>query len=126
MSNELDPQIEQWYAYLNKGQSFYVTTVDEADKTIEVQHFDGDIEEFTFAEWRALDIELSDAPESWAGALDIGERDDLGTEITDTTQHDWNEPLEEFRTVSSEQRGFVPEESALDVDADETGQETAV
>ena len=47
MPNELDPIPEQWYTHLGKGQRFYVTAIDEPNTTVEVQHFDGDIEEFS-------------------------------------------------------------------------------
>lgn len=97
MPNELDPIVGQWYAHLDKGQRFYVTDVNVDDDSIEVQHFDGDLEEFSFDEWQELDIQWSEAPESWTGALDIAEKDDLGTEITDTQDDDWSEPGEEFR-----------------------------
>jgi len=117
MPNELDAIIEQWYAHVDKGQRFYVTAIDELDHTIEAQHFDGDIEEFTFDEWRALEIELAEAPENWSGALDIGERDDLGTEITDTTQRDWNAPQGEFGADSGERRELPRDEPGIDADA---------
>ena len=97
MPNELDPRIDQWYSYIDKGQSFYVVAIDEEDHAVEIQHFDGDLEEISFAEWRNLNIELSDEPENWRGALDIAEKDDLGTEITDTTGADWAEPGKEYR-----------------------------
>ena len=101
MANELAPLVNQWYAHRDKGQRFYVTAVND-DGTIEVQHFDSDIEEFNLEEWRALDIELGEAPENWTGALDVAERDDLGTEITDTNRDDWTNPLQEFRTEGQE------------------------
>ena len=97
MRNELDPQIGQWYAHLDKGQRFYVVAIDDEENTIEVQHFDGDIEEFSRAEWRGLKIELSVEPENWDGAFDITEQDDLGTGVTDTGPDDWAEPGEDFR-----------------------------
>lgn len=102
MPNELDPIPDQWYAHLDKGQRFYVTAIDEDNDTVEIQHFDGDIEEYSLEEWRDLDIELSEEPENWAGALDIAEQDDLGTEITDTTPEDWDSPQEEFRSSDQE------------------------
>jgi hypothetical protein len=102
MPNELDPIPDQWYAHLDKGQRFYVTAIDEDNDTVEIQHFDGDIEEYSLEEWRELDIELSEEPENWAGALDIAEQDDLGTEITDTTPEDWDSPQEEFRSSDQE------------------------
>jgi len=97
MRNELDPIIDQWYAHLDKGQRFFVLAVDEDENTVEIQHFDGDIEELSLDEWRNLKIELSEEPENWAGALDIAEKDDLGTGVTDTSAGDWSEPGEEYR-----------------------------
>ncbi len=98
MANEIDPIVDQWYWHRDKGPGFCVTAINDEARTIEVQHYDGDIEEYTFAEWRNLDIEVGEEPENWTGALDIGEQDDLGTEITDTDKTDWYEPLKEFRS----------------------------
>jgi 5,10-methenyltetrahydromethanopterin hydrogenase len=97
MKNELDPRIDQWYAHLDKGQCFYVTAIDEEQDTIEIQHFDGDLEEIDMDEWRKLAIELCEQPENWSGALDIAEQDDLGTGITDTDADDWTDAGEDFR-----------------------------
>ena len=97
MPNELDPQVEQWYAHIDKGQRFYVVAIDQVDNSVEIQHFDGDLEEISMEEWRDLRIELSEEPENWTGALDIAEPDDLGTGITDTQPDDWTEPGEDFR-----------------------------
>lgn len=102
MPNELDPLEDQWYAFIDKGQCFYIVAIDEDASTIEVQHFDGDLEEYSFDDWRELGVELSEAPENWDGALDLGELDDLGTEITDTNQEDWSEPQQDFRPAGQE------------------------
>lgn len=98
MPNELDPRIDQWYARHDKGQRFTVTSIDEANGSVEVQHFDGDLAEFSLDDWRDLAIELCEAPENWSGAFDIAERDDLGTEVTDTSEDDWSEPGEDTST----------------------------
>ena len=108
MTNELDPLIGQWYARLDKGMRFYVTAIDEGTDSVEVQHFDSDIEEFTLEEWRELEIELCAEPENWAGALDIAERDDLGTAITDTRAEDWADPQREFRPAGQEKLTSEP------------------
>lgn len=101
MPNELDPMVDQWYMHLDKGQRFIVTAIDEQGESIEVQHFDSDLEEFTQDEWQELDIELCEAPENWSGALDIGEQDDFGTEVTDTSREDWSDPLKEITPEKS-------------------------
>lgn len=116
MPNELDPQVDQWYAHLDKGQRFYVTAIDERDRTVAAQHFDGDIVEFSLDEWRVMNIELTEEPENWTGALDIGERDDLGTEITDTTLRDWNEPQDEYGVDAVERRAVRRDETVIDTD----------
>jgi hypothetical protein len=70
--------------------------VDEGDGTVEIQHFDGDIEELELDNWYLMAITPCEAPENWSGALDIGELDDYGTEITDTSADEWEAPLQEF------------------------------
>lgn len=92
MSHKLHPIIDQWYWHRDKGQRFYVVAIDDRRKAIEVQHFDGEVEEFSFDEWHTMDIEAGAQPENWAGALDIDAEDDLGTEVTDTGSADWQAP----------------------------------
>ena len=102
MPNALDPIVDQWYSHRDKGQRFYVTAIDDESEAVEVQHFDGEVDELSFDEWRDLDIDLSVAPENWAGPMDIGEADDLGTEISDTSEEDWDEPGEDYRDQDEE------------------------
>ena len=89
------PVISQWYRHLDKGQQFYVTAIDDAEGTVEIQHFDGDVEEMDFDDWRMLAIEPIEPPEDWTGPVDDVERDDLGYSETDMSEEDWSEPLEE-------------------------------
>ena len=98
MSRDLDPIIGNWYRHLDKGQMFRVIAVDESDSTIELQHFDGDIEEVTMVGWRAMDLEVSEAPEDWTGPMDDIEPDDLGySSETVMSDEDWRAPLQEVR-----------------------------
>lgn len=103
MSNEIDPIVGNWYQHLDKGQRFVVVAYDEEEGLIETQHFDGDIEEISLEEWYQLDIDTAEEPENWAGAMDIGTKDDYGTEVTDTNISDWSAPLEDIH-LSSEGR----------------------
>lgn len=91
-----DPIINNWYNHLDKGQRFYVVAVDKDGGVVEIQHFDGDVEEISLKDWYEMDIEPGEEPENWSGATDIGEVDDFGTEITDTKPSDWNDPLRQF------------------------------
>jgi len=103
MKNEADPIVDNWYQHLDKGQAFQVVAVDEDAGTVELQHFDGDVEEIDLDAWYQIPVELIEEPENWSGPFDVGEMDDLtGTEVTDTAVADWTEPLEEI--VKTEDR----------------------
>lgn len=97
MPTEIDPIVGEWYQHLDKGQRFLIVAFDEDEGLIETQHFDGDIEEIPLDVWYQQDLELIEAPENWGGAMDIGTKDDYGTEITDTDISDWTEPLQEIK-----------------------------
>ena len=75
--------------------------MDNEKKLVEVQNFDGEINEIDFDTWYEMDVELIEEPEDWSGAYDIGEIDDLGTEVTDTMPSDWSEPLREVKQSSA-------------------------
>jgi len=89
------PVIAQWYKHLDKGQTFQVVSIDEEEETVELQHFDGDLEEIDLDTWRELEIETIEPPEDWTGPIDDIEHDDLGYTETDMSEDDWARPLEE-------------------------------
>jgi len=97
MSTDADPLPSNWYSPQGKGQEFRVVAVDNENKLIELQNFDGEINEIDFDAWYEMDFELVAAPENWSGAYDYGEIDDLGTEVTDTLPSDWSEPLHDMK-----------------------------
>lgn len=92
-------QLGQWYAQQEKGQRFRVVAIDETDELVEIQHFDGDVEELEFDTWLQLEVEPIEAPEDWTGPIDDIERDDLGYTETEMDEEDWNAPLREVRQM---------------------------
>lgn len=68
------PIVGDWYLDRN-GELFEVVAIDNDDHTIEVQHFDGALEEFDNDEWLALVPRPADAPEDWTGSLDVDPED---------------------------------------------------
>lgn len=106
MPIEDKPIINRWYKHLDKGYQFQVVTVDE--DTVEIQHFDGDLEELDLDAWNELEIEMIEPPEDWTGSMDDIELDDLGYTETGMSQGDWSEPLQE--KAETEQRGEEEEE----------------
>lgn len=90
-------RIGQWYTRRDKGEIFQVVGYDEESRTIEVQTFDGDLDEIDAQTWAELPLALAEAPEDWTGPVDDLERDDLGYSETDMTGADWAEPLQTLR-----------------------------
>jgi hypothetical protein len=90
MANDFDPIIGNWYRHLGKGQEFQVVSVDDDEGIIEIQQFDGDLEQIEFDSWNSLDIELIEPPENWTGPMDDLELDDLSYSETEMGRDDWS------------------------------------
>ena len=67
------PGIGDWYR-LSGGALFEVVAYDDDDGTIEMQYFDGTVEEMDVEDWRAQwedgALESAEAPEDWSGSVD--------------------------------------------------------
>lgn len=73
------PIVGNWYRRIN-GSLLKVVAVDEDDGTIEVQFFDGTIDEVDIDSWNGLLLELVGAPEDWSGSVDMDPEDFSGGE----------------------------------------------
>ncbi len=90
--NELiEAEIGNWYNDL-EGRLFEVVAVDVNEDTIEIQHFDGTVEELDFQDWHALLPEPAEPPEDWSGAMDVS-ADDAVHDIVGGARSDWEDPL---------------------------------
>ena len=76
MPNDLEPEENRWYE-TDKGKIFRVVSLDEQSGMIELQHQDGDLNEIDIDEWKALDLELVEAPSDWGGSLDTSTEEEL-------------------------------------------------
>ncbi len=86
------PAIGDWYQAPG-GTSFEVVAVDDDDGTIDIQHFDGTIEELDFDAWEESAFVPTDPPEDYSGSLDI-ERDDYHMDNDKPSARDWSDPLD--------------------------------
>ena len=64
------PVIGHWFRRPN-GVLFEVVAIDEQDSTIEIQQFDGTIDEVDLEAWTDLLLVEVRAPEDWSGAIDM-------------------------------------------------------
>lgn len=88
----LRPAVGEWYAN-PQGVTFEVVAVDDEDGTIEVQYFDGTLEELEADAWREMQFKQVDPPEDWSGSLDM-EREDYGVDLDEERHELWANPLD--------------------------------
>lgn len=86
------PAIGDWFQAPD-GVVFEVIAVDDEDGTIDIQHFDGTVEELDFDAWEESEFSPADPPEDWSGSLDI-EREDYGVDLDRAAKRDWSDPLD--------------------------------
>lgn len=68
------PKIGRWYRSPSRPL-FEIVAVDSDDGSIELQYFDGTIEEIDPEIWLGLRAEQTGAPEDWSGSVDISIED---------------------------------------------------
>ncbi|HRE56062.1 MAG TPA: hypothetical protein PLP22_14895 [Candidatus Competibacter sp.] len=81
--SDVDPIIGNWYRNEETGNDFEVVALDEDAQTIEIQYFDGEVEELDLDAWYELPLEMIEAPDDWSGPFDGAEDDELGYEEDD-------------------------------------------
>lgn len=87
------PKVGEWYKDLN-GDRFEVVAIDEDDATVDVQYFDGTVEELDIDTWDELGVESVAPPEDYSGSMDI-EREDYGMDRSDN-RGDWPNRLNDL------------------------------
>jgi len=85
------PVVGDWYRRIN-GALFEVVAIDRDDGTVEVQHFDGTVEEYDLESWDEQEFEEAQAPEDWTGSVDV-EPEDYESEREFTAASVWTDPL---------------------------------
>ena len=84
------PEIGSWFR-LAEGKTFEVVAVDDKDQTVEIQHFDGTVEEVDADSWRQMSAEPIEAPDDWTGSLDV---DTADLPETEEKHQDFGDPLD--------------------------------
>ena len=89
---ELYPAIGQWFRRPS-GVMFEVVAVDEGQRTVEIQQFDGTIDEFDVENWPDLLLTEVSAPEDWSGSVDMDPDDVLDKSGSDIPSG-YHDPME--------------------------------
>jgi hypothetical protein len=86
--SDVDPIIGNWYRNEETGNDFEVVALDEDAQTVEIQDFDGELEELDLDAWYELPLEAIETPEDWSGPFDELEADDLGYDEEELSDED--------------------------------------
>jgi hypothetical protein len=76
------PVIGQWFRRPN-GTLFEVVAIDEEAMTVEIQQFDGTVDEYDIERWPDLLLTEVSAPEDWSGSVDMDPEDYDGSNDAD-------------------------------------------
>lgn len=90
----INPIVGDWYKKPGGGL-FEVVATDEGDGTIEVQHYDGTVEEYDFEAWGEMLLLAVEPPEDWSGSFDM-EKEDYGVDLDDGHVEHHGNPLDQI------------------------------
>lgn len=87
------PVVGDWYQDTDAGVIFEVVAFDEDEGTVEVQHIDGQVEEYDLSVWRQMALGEVAPPEDWRSGFELSREDGVDT---DGALHpeDWSGPLD--------------------------------
>ena len=92
MEFKVNPVIGEWYQSTD-GLDFEVVAIDGDERTIEIQYFDGAIEELDFSSWAQMPLQAVQPPEDWSGSVDMM-REDFIADRGMSSQESWASPLD--------------------------------
>ena len=80
-----DPHVGGWFRKPS-GRLVQVVALDGRDGTVELQHFDGTVEEVDLDQWGRAVMMTAAAPEDWSGSVDVS-REDFIFDAEDAVGH---------------------------------------
>ena len=79
MGIHYQPVVGDWFETAT-GEVFEVVALDQDEGTLEIQYFDGAVEELELETWLELELVPIEPPEDYSGSLDMS-REDYGFEM---------------------------------------------
>lgn len=100
MDFRVKPVVGDWYQS-PEGLDFEVVAIDQDERTVEIQYFDGAIEELDFSSWVQMPLQAVQPPEDWSGSVDMM-REDFIADTGMTSQESWASPLDVLDAMAME------------------------
>lgn len=89
---QLEPVIGNWYRRPGRPL-FEVVAIDDDARTIEIQFFDGTVDEVDEEIWQRVYLESAEPPEDYSGSVDMDQEEN---EPGGMPTHAWDDPLNYF------------------------------
>ena len=67
----VEPSVGSWYRDLEAEQNFEVVALETDDKLVEIQFFEGELQELELDIWYEMTLALICPPEDWSGPYEI-------------------------------------------------------
>ena len=93
MQSVTEPVIGQWYEDIQKRR-FEVVAADE--DAVEIQYYDGDVEEVDMESWYLMNVVLAAEPNDASGPYDDLGMEEFGGERDENRSSDWQQMLDEY------------------------------
>ena len=90
------PAVGRWYQDTERGLLFEVVACDFDDETVEIQHLEGEIEEFDLDTWRELPIRPVAEPEDWRNGYELSSEDALDPDVPLHPDEDWSGAIDKL------------------------------
>lgn len=81
---EIPPMVGAWYRRLDRDQPFQVVACNVQAATVDIEYYDGTIDEWPMAHWRALEIVPCEQPQDSSGPFDAARIDGVAEEDDDS------------------------------------------
>jgi hypothetical protein len=88
------PVVGAWFKTA-EGELFEVVAWDPSDGVVEVQYFDGTVDEYDLESWSELEPRNAEPPEDWTGSLDL-DRMELDDDLDRPAGGQHGNPLDEI------------------------------
>lgn len=76
MRKHITPEVGSWYQDQIEERLFEVVAIDEETDSIDIQYFEGEIQEYDYETWQSLEVVNAEPPEDWTGAYEVDGEDD--------------------------------------------------
>ena len=96
MATHPAPEIGHWYTHRDQGLLFQVVAFDEDEGLVEMQDFDGGLDEVDLETWYEMPIDAAEAPEDYTGAVDDVDAPAEFAAAGDGGGRDWRAPVDDL------------------------------